>query len=338
MAGVCLIHGTDEFWVERRALEWLGVGNRWETIDGRWETAREGEAFLRTLADTMDTRSLFGAERVIWVRAVEFLGAAPAEEAQKTTADILAQCARARDLGVDLCISAFPVDRRLRVFKELCAMADVLEAFAGGDAAVEALVTAEASRRRLAFEDAAKRHFLAKVGTDGRSSLMELEKLDTYLGSRRTATVEDVRAVVCAVPRDEFFEVLEAFYGRNGRAFDVLLGQFFRSGGEFRSLLAAFQNQNRILLQMKALDKCPASSTPPDRSSLEMFSKNPWYLRRLRDRLPAFTLEELVGIQWALLDLFEASIRHWQEVTPEWLQVRFSALLPGARRAGCSTS
>jgi DNA polymerase-3 subunit delta len=357
VAGIIFAYGDDEFLVDLRAGELASGARRGgsnfpvEVLDGRPGTVESFAAFLKNLTESLEVLPLFSREKVLWIRSVDFLGELATWESGEILEKILAQLARAGGLGVTVVLSACPVDRRLKTFKRLLKISDAQEVHGRGIDAVAIVFEETLKRKKIVFSEDARRHFFAKVGTDARFAAEELEKLDIFLGSRRSVQWEDVAEVICDGGTDDFFEPVEAFYRRNGKAYTVALEKFFANRGEPRALLAAIQSRNRLLIQMKTLERIglwkvdgrgmPSQMTlkraaerrrvavicGKEKDPCDIFSQNSWYLGRLSDCLDRFTLGEFVHVQRSLLRLFEDLIRNWQEVSFGWLVEQFSLLL-----------
>jgi DNA polymerase-3 subunit delta len=104
--------------------------------------------------------------------------------------------------GVRFLLSASEVDKRRSFYKSLGKFARV-EQFdridptrPGWEEEVGVIVHRLAADLKLRFEPEALEVFIRLAGADGRQLRNELEKIDLYLGDRRTVTVEVVRALV----------------------------------------------------------------------------------------------------------------------------------------------
>jgi hypothetical protein len=95
---------------------------------------------------------------------------------------------------------------------------------------------------------------------------------------------------------------------------------FSLSQKEFRSLLVALQNRNRLLIQLKLVKNFSSRSWLPlsesykdlfggsykEKNSLCIFSQNPWFVSRLTS---SFSLEKLRFIQELCRETFENLLR-----------------------------
>ena len=344
--GAQLIYGDDESLVRRRAEEFIGDGCEVEILNGRLLAAKDMQSLAAALEEAISALPLFGGKRSIWVRSISFLSKAMGEEAMARFEKICNSLKKAKQFSVAVLLSACPVDGRLRAFKLLKSCCIAAIEVKGGLEAAEEVFESVSNRLGLKFNLQGRKLFMAKIGKNVRSVAPELEKLDIYIGERKEVHADDVSAVVCDSAGDDFFEPVEAFYQKNLPKFISALHRFFAAGGEPRSMLAALQSRNRILLQLKAIDDTDGGNPSPGNLSRELqrakaqqlerltfagkresiFSKNHWYLCRLLDCGELFSPAELLQIQTELLELFGDLIAHWQELSTDWLVRRFVEL------------
>jgi DNA polymerase III gamma/tau subunit len=148
----------------------------------------------------------------------------------------------------------------------------------------------------------------------------EVEKLCTYVGEGGIIDDNVVSKLTPTVPSEEFFEPVEAFYSGDLERTLTAIRDFFLSQKEFRSLLAALQNRNRLLIQRKLVKTSPSHSWASlsaahkdlfggcyeEKNSLCIFSQNPWFVSRLTS---PFSLGKLRFIQKLYRDTFENLLR-----------------------------
>ncbi|MDR2668019.1 MAG: hypothetical protein LBB38_03195 [Puniceicoccales bacterium] len=336
--GAHLLCGDDDVLVGRRAEELIGDCQA-EILSGRVLSAKDMKNLAAALREAVMTPSLFGGSGCVWVRSAIFLGCALCAEAAAQFEKICETLKLARDLGVAVVLSASPVDRRLRTFKMLKAICRTAVEVVGGQEGAEIAFADGARHFGLQFDFHGRRLFLEKIGQCARNAYVELEKLDIYLGERRIVCAEDVAAVVCESNCDNFFEPVDAFYGRDLPEFEAALRKFFGGGGELRAVLAALQSRNRVAMQLKAVaavtssrgrisphelagaldraKKMQSLPLPNGADFADVFSQNRWYLCRVLDSVERFSLAELLRIQIALRKLFSDAIVHWQELSTD---------------------
>ena len=207
-----MVIGSDEGETKRRARELAtqltpaGGGDfAVDTIDGAADNSEQAIQRIRHATEAIQTLPFFGSEKLVWLKDANFL----ADTATGRSAGVQAALEEFKSFlekglprGVSFLLSAAEVDKRRSLFKSLTKMAKV-EQFdkldtsrPGWEEAIEILVQELAAERGLKFEVEALQVFVRLAGTDSRQLRNELEKLDLYLGAKRTVTVEVVRALV----------------------------------------------------------------------------------------------------------------------------------------------
>lgn len=364
-----------------------------EVISGFANNVGEVEAAVNRFRDSVQTVSMFGGRRLVWLKDVNFLADTVTGRAESTlaaVADLQAILAAVNSEEVAVLVTAAPVDRR-RSFPKWCEkQADFQLVGGDGESGAEALagvVLAEARSLGVMFAPGAMELLLAKVGANPRLLLEEVRKLATYVGgpgeggaggggagggvpgagagatgdrgvgetapstgvggAAGAARIEEahVAELTPNVAEGDFFEAAEAFFkGDLPWALEALHRHFF-AGGDARPILAALQNRNRILLQVRALvdsgdvrvgprgldglAKAAATHGPrfvgvTEKSSFNLFTQNAWYVGKLagESRLPS--LRRLIDNQQEFIVAFEEIIRrpHDQEEVLRDMAVR----------------
>ncbi|HZZ56523.1 MAG TPA: DNA polymerase III subunit delta [Opitutaceae bacterium] len=322
-----------------------------EIIDGFAANVGEVESAVARFREAVQTVPLFGGKRVVWLKDVNFLADTVTGRAEGTLVQVESLQELLGALAADetaVLITAAPVDRR-RAFLKWCEKhADFTLAGDGGDSSAEGLaglVLAEARAAGAAFEPGAVDLLLAKTGANSRLLVEEIRKLATHAGER-AITEADVADLTANVAEGDFFESAEAFFsGDLPRTLSALHRHFF-AGGDGRPVIAALQNRNRILLQVRALlDAGEIRSGPrgvtglaeaagrhrdryaeaaAEKSAYNVFSQNPWYLGKLVGGARIPSLRRLIDNQRELIAAFEELVRrpHEQEEVLRDLAVR----------------
>jgi DNA polymerase-3 subunit delta len=330
-----------------------------EVISGFANNVGEVEAAVNRFRDSVQTVSMFGGRRLVWLKDVNFLADTVTGRAESTlaaVADLQAILAAVNPDEVAVLVTAAPVDRR-RSFPKWCEkQADFQLVGGDGESGAEALagvVLAEARSLGVTLAPGAMELLLAKVGANARLLLEEIRKLATYVGGTGDGgapgalRVEEahVAELTPNVAEGDFFEAAEAFFkGDLPWTLEALHRHFF-AGGDARPILAALQNRNRILLQVRALvdagevrvgprgldglAKAAATHGPrfigvTEKSSFNLFTQNAWYVGKLagESRLPS--LRRLIDNQQEFIVAFEEIIRrpHDQEEVLRDMAVR----------------
>ncbi len=324
------ICGADDF--ESGADEY-GV----EVISGFAANFNEVEACLSRFRESVQTISMFGGKRVVWLKDVSFLADSVTGRAEGTLTlveDLQALLSSINPAEVGVLVTAAPVDRR-RSFPKWCEKnSDFL--LAGGDGgnahdAMLSIILAEARSIGARIEPDAAELLFAKVGPNTRLLVEEVRKLSLFAGEGQPITEAHVAELSPNVAEGDFFEAAECFFqGRLQPTLDALHRHFF-SGGDARPLLSSLQNRNRILIQVRALVDSEEVKLGPrgldglqraatthgqrfgsaisDKSAYNIFSQNAWYVGKLASAGNLPTLRKLIDNQREFIATFEGLIR-----------------------------
>jgi len=209
---VYAVLGSDEGEVKRRAVELMveltpeqGAEFGVDTIDGMADNAEQAVQRIRQVNEAVQMLPFFGRDKLIWLKNVNFLadtvtGRSPSvQEALEDLKEILSG---GLPDGVRFLLSATEVDKRRSFYKSLGKFA-IVEQFdridpgkSGWEEEVQSVVRRLASELDLTFQPEALEIFVQLAGVDGRQLRNELEKIDLYLGEKRTVTTDVIRALV----------------------------------------------------------------------------------------------------------------------------------------------
>jgi DNA polymerase-3 subunit delta len=366
------ICGADDFLVGRVAKERFAtlaadVADEFsrEVINGFANNVGEVAGAVNRLREAVQTISMFGGRRVVWLKDVNFLAdslTGRAEGTLRLVEDLqqILEGVNPEETGV--LISAAPIDRR-RAFPKWCEKtADYALVGGEGDEAGETLLEvaiAEARSLGAEFAPGAAELLLAKVGANPRLIIEETRKLAAFaLPVRRdpaessgaapapedgpvTITEAHVAELTPNVAEGDFFEVADAFFsGDLPRALAALRQHFF-VGGDARPVLAALQNRNRLLLQVRALADAGEVRVGPrgvdglaraqagyaarfvgatEKSTYNLFTQHPFYLGKLVGGAKLPSLRRLIDNQQDFLVAFEELIRRPENEAEEVLR------------------
>ncbi len=310
-----------------------------ETINGFAANVSEVEAAVNRFRDSVQTVSMFGGKRVVWLKDVNFLAdtvTGRAESTLKLVEDLQQILAAVNPDETAVLVTAAPVDRR-RSFPKWCEKnADFT--LVGGDAenAGEALADVartEAKSLGATFGAGALELMLAKVGANTRLIVEETRKLATYAGEGAIEE-EFVAELTPNVAEGDFFEAAEAFFSGDLKWTLAALHRHFFGGGDARPIISALQNRNRILLQVRALVDTGSVRVGPrgldglqrvapaysprfigasEKSSYNLFSQNPWYVGKLAGTAKLPTLRRLIDNQQEFIRAFEEIVQRPSE-------------------------
>jgi DNA polymerase-3 subunit delta len=311
-----------------------------ETINGFAANVGEVEAAVNRFRDSVQTVSMFGGRRVVWLKDVNFLAdtvTGRAESTLKLVEDLQEILENINPAETAVLITAAPIDRR-RSFPKWCEKnADF--ALVGGDAdggseALAGVALAEAKSLGASFAPGAIELMLAKVGANTRLLVEETRKLATYVGEGSPIEEEHVAELTPNVAEGDFFEAAEAFFSGDLKWTLGALHRHFFSGGDARPVISALQNRNRILLQVRALVDAGEARVGPrgldgiqraastygarftgatEKSSYNLFTQNPWYVGKLAGSAKLPNLRRLIDNQQEFITAFEEIIQRPNE-------------------------
>ncbi|MBI5769505.1 MAG: DNA polymerase III subunit delta [Verrucomicrobia bacterium] len=306
-----------------------------EVVNGFAANVSEVEAAVNRFRDAVQTVSMFGGRRVVWLKDVNFLAdtvTGRAESTLKLVEDLQQILAAVNPADTAALVSAAPVDRR-RAFPKWCEKnADFVLTGGEGEGASEALagaVLTEAKVIGVKFAPGAVELLLAKIGPNTRLLMEETSKLASYVGEAAVIEEAHVAELTPNVAEGDFFETAEAFFSGDLKWTIAALHRHFFSGGDARPVISALQNRNRILLQVRALvdagdvrvgprglDGFPKAQAAhgakfvgaTEKSSFNLFTQNPWYLGKLAGGAKLPTLRRLIDNQQEFIAAFEEII------------------------------
>ena len=230
-----LICGDDEFRVARTTAALLDAlvpeAQRdfgLDRIDGRVGTVDETIAVIRSVRDALVSDSLFGGgAKTVWLREPAFLSNDRVAKSEQVKDELAAFVPRIREgfgEGMRLVVSTIKINRASSFFKAFsggnCAVIDFgsgLKARQKTEAALD-LVDETCQRLKLKMAPDVRQLFLARVGTESRQLVSELEKLACYCGEGRAATADAVRDIVSSGAVSEVWDFVDAFATRNAKA------------------------------------------------------------------------------------------------------------------------
>ncbi len=311
-----------------------------ETLNGFAANVGEVETAVNQFRDSVQTVSMFGGKRVVWLKDVNFLAdtvTGRADSTLKLVEDLQQILEALNPEETAVLITAAPIDRR-RSFPKWCEKnADFTLVGGDGDSASEALTgvaLAEAKTFGANFGLGAVELMIAKVGANTRLIVEETRKLATYAGEGATIEEAHVAELTPNVAEGDFFEAAEAFFSGDLRWTLGALHRHFFTGGDARPVISALQNRNRILLQVRALvdagevrigprglDGMPRAQAAygarfigaTEKSSFNLFTQNPWYVGKLAGSAKLPGLKRLIDNQQEFIAAFEEIIRRPNE-------------------------
>jgi DNA polymerase-3 subunit delta len=311
-----------------------------EVINGFAANVSEVEGAVNRFREAVQTVSMFGGRRVVWLKDVNFLAdtvTGRAESTLKLVEDLQQILETVIPEETAVLITAAPLDRR-RSFPKWCEKNAAFSLVGGdGDNASEALAgvaLAEAQSLGAGFAPGAVELLLAKVGANTRLIVEETRKLSAYAGAEAMIEESHVAELTPNVAEGDFFEAAEAFFSGDLKWTLAALQRHFFTGGDARPVISALQNRNRILLQVRALidagearlgarglDGLPRAAGTfgsrfvgaTEKSSYNLFTQNPWYVGKLAGSAKLPNLRRLIDNQHEFIAAFEEIIRRPNE-------------------------
>lgn len=358
------IAGNDDFLVQRMGTsEWQQLCATvddplsHEVVDGHASTVGEAQAAVTNCIAAIQTISLFSPVKVVWLRNVSFLADSVTGRSETTLAAIdklIAAIESMDSSAVQLLVTAAPVDRRRKPYKWLHANGESTFVEVGKDhSGLVDILKAEAQAHGVTFAKGAAEILISKLNGNTRLAIEETGKLITFLEPpESTITIELLNALVPAFGEGDFYEPVEAFFSANLQwTLDAIHRHFF-AGNHSRPVISGLQNRNRLLLQLKALQVGKAiperfspnavSALPqrfPDvfdfpssgeKSSFNLLSNNPWYLKRLSEDLHRFSLKQLMDFQHAFAHCFLETVSRPNDQESVMRELAIQCLAPTA--------
>lgn len=347
-SGINFVCGGDDFLVMTqgkiffdKARESITDDFAVDIIEGRAQNTSEVESIMVRFREAVQTLSLFGEQKVVWLKDVNFLGDTQTGKAASTKALVGEWQELLNSLdsnAVHVIITASPIDRRTKEFKwfqKYCNYHFIDDT--KDDAALKALIQSECKKLDVTLADDALMTLGERVNGHSRLMLQEIQKLATYLGiSGSEITSQLIMDIVPVFGEGDFFETAEAFYTFNLQDTLQAIRKHFFNSKDSRALLASLQNRNRILIQLRALidagrlkigyrgidkasfevakaDYSKAWLGADDKSSLNIFTQNIWYLGKLAEIAKKVTMRKLIDFQLSFKWAFEEVLAHPQE-------------------------
>ena len=345
-----------------KAKKAAGTDAEAEVISGQIIRVEDARPIEVQFTESVKTLSMFGGKRVIWLRNFNFVSdsvQAKSEDVKESLANMLKVASEA-DSSVSIIISATPYDGRRKDLVNLKAEATdfILHAapskspFDKGDAQAEGQVALAVERFKalgVKCDRGVPEVIVGRVGQSTRLVLGECEKLATYVGAGGTIKQSDVLLLVPTFGEGDFFEPIEALAERDLKWGMESLDRYFFNEDSSRPLLAALQNRLRLLIQIRCLadsgdfrisdDGLPKGQFEAAsgrhgptfgsaaKSSSNLFSQNAWYVsNKVAPAAARYTLAELVDLQLACADCFDASNRGEDESSVRGMFLRALAV------------
>ena len=345
--------GDDDYLVHKRAKEIFDQQiNEFpddlsrEQIDGRADRIEDVLRILNEAKTAGQTLSLFGGGKLIWINEANFINQTRLGAAQGSKDALDSIKSFLKNLGDSKFIfSACPVHRGHGFVKWLQKNANYEDIAKNEkeDVSFRRLVLETAQACGISFENGALEFLAGKIGSHPRLGVEETKKIASYLGEKGGKITEKlIMELVPDFGEGDFFEATEAFYSGNLKwTMDAIDRHFFHAK-DARPLLSNLQNRNRLLIQLRVLvdggeldpngrlnkdqlDKVAQKhshhfSDSGHKTTLNLFSQNPWFLGRLLPITKKFNTRRLIDLQANLIAAFEKLLSQPKEEQPDILK------------------
>jgi DNA polymerase-3 subunit delta len=335
------ICGDDDYLVSERGKEWFAEQTKdiaddlsKEVVDGRAGNVAEVEDAINRFTSAVQTLSLFGDRKVVWLKDVNFMANSQTGKAQGTL-DLLdnlkATLETLDSAQVGVLITAQPV-YKVRSFYKWCQKNADFTALAvdkNAAAMYARMIQDECEQAGVSIAREAVQLLIGKVNGNSRLIVAETRKLATYVADTGEQITE--RLVTDLVPNfgdADFFEAADAFYSLKLDWTLQALRRHFFTNNESRPLLGSLQSRNRLLIQLRVLldagairlggrgiakSELEAAARTygqhfggsDEKSNLNVFTQNPWYLGNLAATASKVPLKKLIQFQIAFAEAFE---------------------------------
>lgn len=279
-APIHLLHGSDDFLVEVRAKQLLdslvkttGGDLGLEVVEGRVDNAGQAVQVLKRVDEALNTFSLFGGGKTVWLKNANFLGTSRPGDAK----DVLAQLEVFADLlkrglpnGFALVITATEVDKRRGWYKTLDKIGEVT-ALGGASnewgkidfAVVESFARQQLKAHQKQMTHGALQTLMELNGANFRSLASEIEKLATYVGNRAEITEADVALLASPSGESSVWALSDAIGDRDlPKALQLLDQLLFQGESAVGMLFALIGGVRNLLLVRELIDRKVLQSYP----------------------------------------------------------------------------
>jgi len=343
------ICGDDDYLVSEQGKEWFAEQTKdiaddlsKEVVDGRAGNVAEVEDAIARFTSAVQTLSLFGDKKVVWLKDVNFLADSQTGRAQGTLDLLDTLKAVLEGLSPDavgVLITAQPVDKRRSFFKWCQKNSEFTALAVDKNAATmyARMIQEECEQVGATIARDAVQLLIGKVNGNSRLIVAETRKLATYVsGSGEQISERMVTDLVPNFGDADFFEAADAFYSlKLDWTLEALRRHFF-TNNDSRGLLGSLQSRNRLLIQLRVLLDAGAIrlggrgiakseleaaarsyghhfGEEQEKSNLNVFTQNPWFLGNLAGTATKVPLKKLIQFQLAFAEAFEGIIERPSE-------------------------
>ncbi|MCF7848993.1 MAG: DNA polymerase III subunit delta [Kiritimatiellales bacterium] len=222
-----------------------------EVLDGSASKIDEAVEVLNGCIEAFRTVGLFGGQKVVWLRAVNFFSSQVImknEQVKRLVGYLTDDIKKGLAPDQFLVISASGIDKRSAFYKAIKESGEIAEYniperdYEARPLAIER--TAKLLKREgFAITNDALDAFIGQVGYDTRMIVNEVEKLILYKGAEKQIVIEDIHAITSAAGEAISWDFADAVAGRQ-------LGSAIRL---FRQLLFQKESPVRLIISVESL-------------------------------------------------------------------------------------
>lgn len=265
---IYLVHGNEEFPVDQFArgmVKSLCPGAESDgvltTLRGDVDTVEAAVEVLKRTMTEIQSFSMFGDKNVTWLREVKFLTgrlytSPEVKEAVERLLTVLENgLGPEQILVVSVAGKLAAASKVLKRMRALGGVAEFSKADKPWEAAKEdvAALRAQLSGKGIQAPTAVMEAFADRVGGDARMLVQEVEKVDLYLGDRRTLTLEDLDLMVSPMREIAGYTFGDAVARRQlSRAMQLLQQMEIQKASPI-ALIAQLHNQFREMALYRSL-------------------------------------------------------------------------------------
>lgn len=334
-----LVCGEDDYLVAEKAKAvvdaWVPETERafgLEIVDGRVDTVDGVVKAINTCIEALQTGSFFGGGKTVWLRDAEFLAgggrsfdSATVKEKIATLTDVIKA---GLPEGQSLLISARAVPRNSALFKALQTAGEVVTIGTATktwekEKAAQEQMGSFLERFGLEMSESVTTAFLARVGSDTRTLLQELEKLSLYLGGSGKVTTAAIEAVTSVGKEAEAWDLTDALGERDQNKMMHALRRLEEQGEPAIKLSAMLDGRIRDLILIRAAvdggwvsvqgnravwRDVPREAELAFAAASDPRKQSPWRAARLVAQARNYTMNELRAARHYLMEMRESLV------------------------------
>lgn len=310
---VYFFHGSEEYLLKNAVADVkrmvLAVASDPTTA---WTVYDMSESSVGALMTDVRTVSFFGGVRGV-------LAVNPEKMEEDDQAKLIGY---ADDPSPDvvLLVAAGKIDGRLKFWKDFSAKTRAVK-FDPGEKERKLLVSQKLKESGIKFEPAAAA--LMTEMFENKISFLdsELEKLGTYLGEQKSASVSDISACVNAAATDSVFKLVDSIAQKKGGRSLEALKSLMDNGEKPVAIMGMIARQFRILLLIRTFK----TQNMPANEIAKRCKVNPYFFQGYLDQAAKLSTEaikkNIVSLSRADLRLKSAGLNEWHHMEQEILHL-----------------